>query len=385
MATRFAHLALLAVLSCMPLTAVAALKGNAPVSYTASDGTRRIHDFSISGGMLVENYFDGSTWQWISHPAPSGDYAALFSPTAITYQEDGTRRIYVFAITGNGHKFVARWFNGSQWQWGVLPTASVLEHGKSSALTYLDESGNRRIHLFAVDDHTPARVVSTWWDGTTWQTTQFALPGIWRTSSHPVALTYVHGGVRRMYVYCMLNELGPNQPRLFTLVWNGGNWNWQDMGLENFRPDSALSYVGTGGMRRIQVFGANTANDSVAVYESNGLSWTLSDLGSPEIDPSGPSDVAAIAYGNVLSGRQVFVAATFNDHLHVKRHDGTGWGPYVALAGGNRQFSDDPAWVHYIEPRGGTDTLQLFVTSATTLMRHRWNGSAWQSSDQGAP
>jgi len=385
MVTRLARLTILAALLCAPLSAFGALGFNTAVTYYGSDGTRRIHNFAIGSNGLVENYFNGSTWQWISHPAPSDEFAALFSARAITYVEDGLQRIYVFAITGNGHDFVVRYWNGVQWQWAKLPTASFLRREKIDAITYLDELGKRRIYLFGVDDNTQARMITTWWDGSTWQTTSFESPGRSRVDGQPTAVTYADNGIRRIHVYCTVNEFGSVQPKLHSLTWNGNSWAWINLTAQHFRPRSAITYLDANNMRRIQVFGARELNDSLAVYEWNGSSWSLSDLGKPEFHDYGPPDASAITYTSNSGGRPIFVATTFNDHLYFKRQDGPNWSTYGSFAGNAMQFADDPAWTHYVDPRSGNDILNLFVSSADGLMRHRWNGVSWTSFDNGSP
>src|SRR5688572_8523398 len=218
MSNRFARCTILAALLCAPLSAFAALEFNTAVTYVGSDGTRRIHNFAIGNG-LVENYFNGSTWQWISHPAPSDVFAGLFSARAITYVEDGVQRIYVFAITSNSHAFVVRYWNGVQWQWAKLPTAGFLRREKIDVITYVDELGKRRIYLFGVNDTTEARIVSTWWDGSAWQSASFDPPGHSRVDGPPTAVTYAYNGSRRIHVYCKVNEFGSVPPKLHSLTW----------------------------------------------------------------------------------------------------------------------------------------------------------------------
>ena len=72
MGTRLTAIAV--AILCLPLAALADLKNLSSITYTASDGTRRIHVFADSPqAAMVEIYFNGSTWQWSKLPANSPD------------------------------------------------------------------------------------------------------------------------------------------------------------------------------------------------------------------------------------------------------------------------------------------------------------------------
>lgn len=381
----------LIVLVMLPFAWVPAFAGtfegpetNTAITYVGGDGTRRIHDFAISHGTLVENYFNGSTWQWIEHPKPSDDYAALYSPFAITYEEGGTQRIYVFAITGNGHRFVVRYFNGTLWQWAQLPTATFLKRERIAVVTYVDELGARRIHLFAVDDATESNLVTTWWDGSTWKTRYFNSPK--DTVTGPIsAITYAERGVRRIDVFCVVNAFGPEPAGLYSLSWLRDGWHWVDLGLENFGAKSAITFLGTDNTRHTQLFGTGP-NHSLAMYERSGSAWNLVDLGNPEPSSlTGPFEVSSITYMSNSGHRQILIAAIFNHHLYFKRHDGTDWSSFASFASSATDYADDPTMVFHPGTRTGNDTVQMFVSYADGLRRHRWNGTNWQSYSQGAP
>ena len=379
MRTTIAYLAILAALFATRLNA-AELLFNTAVTYTGSDGTRRIHNFSQSSGALVENRFDGSTWQWIDHPAPSDKFGSNL-PVALTWEEDGTQRIYVFAIAGNGHRFVTRYFNGTQWDWAQLPTASYLSLTKFAALTYVDELGKRRIELFGINDPgTFNGLVRTWWDGSAWHT-QAIYPMAQAHVGRPVAVTFSEKGAPRIEVFCTVDQFGRTEGSLYSYSLQRGTWRWKDLGFQDFRPRSAITFKDAGDPRHIQLFGHKT-DHSLTMYDWDGTSWTLLDLGKPGSLPA--PDVAPITYMSEGGLRQTFLATTYDDRLYFKRRDGTSWSSYASFPPGT-QFANDPTWIFYPDPRSGNDNLQMFVSSADGLMRHRWNGTNWQSYDQGAP
>lgn len=372
----------IAALLCSPASA-GGLQGNTAITYIGSDGTRRIHNFADTPGGLVENHFDGSTWQWVDHPPPSDKYGTNL-PAALTWEEDGTQRIYVFAIAGNGHRFVARYFNGTQWDWALLPTAGFLRMAKFAAFTYVDELGKRRIELFGVDDpNTFKKLVRTWWDGTAWHSTTIA-PPVNSQVGPPVAVTYEEKGEQRIAIYCVVNEYGRNEPKLYSYSWQRGSWRWKNLGLQDFNPSSAITYKDAGDPRHIQIFGQGL-DGKLSLYDWDGTAWTLLDLGKPEAQPANAPDLSAITYLSQTGDRQVFIATTYNDHLYFKRRNGTNWSSYASFAASATQFADDPAWIFYPDARSGSDILQMFVSSADGLTRHRWNGTNWQSYNQGVP
>lgn len=387
MKTLTTSLATVAALLGSPLCA-APLTDNTAISYIGSDGTRRIHNFAnsnIGQDGLVENRFDGSSWQWIGHPVPSDKYGPAF-PNAITYEENGTQRIYVFSIAGNGHRFVTRYFNGTTWDWALLPTDSFLRMEKFAAFTYVDELGSRRIELFGMDDPgTFNGLVRTWWDGSAWNSKKIS-PKDHTWVGAPVAVTYSEKGTQRIEIFCTVTEYESSVRKLYSYSWQRNSWQWKDHGLQDFIPKSAITFKDAGDPRHIQIFGVNRLNnDSLAIYDWNGTTWTLIDLGKPATETAAPSDVSTITFMSNDGHRQIFVAAIFNDHLYFRRHNGSGWSSYASFSGGTSQFANDPAMVFYPDPRSGNDTLQMFVSSADGLKRHRWNGSSWQSYNQGAP
>jgi hypothetical protein len=377
-----ASLMVIAALLCARATA-AGLTDNTAVTYIGSDGTRRIHNFSNSPAGLVENHFNGATWQWNHHPVPSDKYGS-HHPVALTWEEDGTQRIYVFAIAGNGHRFVARYFNGTQWDWALLPTASFLKLVKFVAFTYVDELGKRRIELFGIDD--PAtfnNLVRTWWDGSAWHSTKSRpLEQGWLGS--PVAVTYDEKGVQRIEVFCTVKPYEAAEASLYSYSWQRGTWRWKSLGLQDFSPGSAITYKDAGDPRHIQLFG-HGVDSSLAVYDWDGTSWSLLDLGKPEAQSGNEIDLSAVTYMSQSGHRQTFFATTYNDHLYFRRRNGTSWSSYASFPNGTTQFANDPAWIFNPDPRSGGDVLQMFVSSADGLMRHRWNGTNWQSFGQGTP
>jgi hypothetical protein len=137
---------------------------------------------------LAANYWDGSIWGWTTLAN------AFDAPSAITYSDDGTRKIYVFGLTQvyvptenvNAHYLKVTHWNGSSWQsvsHGTIddPLNSL---GPPDAITYPDSSGAHRIYVFSI-----------------MRTVSFAFP--WP-------------------------QLGP--PRLVIRYWNGSSWQWADQG-----------------------------------------------------------------------------------------------------------------------------------------------------------
>ena len=53
---------------------------------------------------------------WMAWALPESALAIGYKPSAVTFVQEGTQRIYVFARGDNGH-LVVNYRNGASWQW----------------------------------------------------------------------------------------------------------------------------------------------------------------------------------------------------------------------------------------------------------------------------
>jgi hypothetical protein len=196
-------------------------------------------------------------------------------------------------------------------------------------------------------------------------------------------VTFNEKGAQRIEIFCTVTQYGQPDGNLYSYSWQRGSWQWKNLAIQDFRPRASITYKDAGDPRHIQLFGEGV-NSSLALYDWDGTSWSLLDLGKPEAQ-SPDRDVAVITYMSQTGHRQAFLATTYNDHLYFRRRNGTTWSSFASFAASASQFADDPTWIFYPDPRSGADNLQMFVSSADGLVRHRWNGASWQTFNHGTP
>jgi hypothetical protein len=326
---------------------------------------------------MVENYFDGSSWQWINHNAPA-DFYGFENPYAITFMEDGTQRIYVFAVGQNS--FRARYFNGSQWAWAKVPGGFFQYDTVPSAATYVDAQGTRNIQVFGVHDAANFKnsISVARWNGSSWQSASTAPGANVRIYGAAVPVTYSVNGEPRVQIFCVAKKSLMPTTTMWSALWNGTSWSWTDMGIEGFNPKSAVAFVDGDGTQVVRIYGSHSTG--LYSYTFNGLLWVGQSLGMP--NQSGPSRLDAMTY--IEAGlRKHFVAGVFGNRMYWKVHDGAGWSSYATHS---TNFSaGDVAAVMYPGPFLGTQFFQVFTTSGDKLMRSRFNGVQWQLYDNGSP
>jgi hypothetical protein len=240
------------------------------ISYVDSSGARRIYVFAKTGGSrgrLVVNYWDGASWNW-ADLGPNFGFGVHGSPQAITYVEDGLRRIQVYCrvrmITGKTNVAVLNW-TGTEWIWGNTGVEGITY---MMPVTFVD-AGVRKTYLFMNKSFS---ILLRYWDGVSWKIEDLGKPADTYLLDI-TALTYVEGGQRKIRVF------GSWGGRAYSKVWNGSSWTWFDHGNDpNVAELSPVTYVDArSGTRRIQVFA--TANDGLKRHYWNGSSWNWFDQG----------------------------------------------------------------------------------------------------------
>lgn len=188
---------------------------------------------------------------------------------AITYTEDGLRKIQVFgnaAMYNHTQVLVALMWTGSQWVWG---NHGIEDVGPMAPVTFV-ESGMRKIYLFMMrGDYLYVR----YWDGVSWKLENLGEP-VTKPSSGLAAVTYLENGQRRIRAFTQYDR------RIYSKSWNGSTWSWFDHGNEFDAYFMApVSYTDArSGSSRIQLF-ATRAGGLMRHYY-NGSSWNWFDQGS---------------------------------------------------------------------------------------------------------
>jgi hypothetical protein len=260
------------------------VSGPSAVTYVDGSGNRRIYVFAVATNSpvansdhLVVNYWDGFAWHWADQGLPAGN-TYVFDPSAITYFDGSTQRLYVFAIGDNNHLEVNYW-DGAAWHWADqgLPAGMSGIAVPPMAITYMDGAGHQRIYAFCVGSN--LHLVVNYWDGFSWHWADQGLPAGASWVAGPNAVTYVDAtGNQRIYVFAE----GSNN-HLVVNYWNGSGWHWADQGLPAgttalYYPNS-ITYVDAAGNRRIYAF-ADANTDHLVVNYWNGFDWAWADQGT---------------------------------------------------------------------------------------------------------
>jgi hypothetical protein len=251
------------------------------LTYIDPEGNRRIYAFAVHATTyeVVVNYWNGFSWQWANNGAPLGHNTTV---QAITYVQDGARRIDVFT-RGRGpgsttdFRLYSNNWNGGSWSWS---NHGGTEIGANSPVTFVDELGNRRVFDFA-DRSNGMWLRST--DGSSWFWTNLGFPagapanGIIYGIS---AITYLDNtNTRHHRAFTRISG------RLFSRHWNGSGWFWQNHGLpvgigEVSNPE-AISFIdGRGGTTHIYAF-VRGDGENLFANHWNGSSWQWLNLGAP--------------------------------------------------------------------------------------------------------
>jgi hypothetical protein len=288
------------------------------ITYVDGTGNQRIYSFARgNNGHLVVYWWNGSAWQWADQGLPASA-SAIYAPSAITYLSGGQQRIYAFAEASNGH-LVVNWWNSSAWQWADqgLPAGASAVY-TPFAITYLS-GGQQRIYVFA--QSSSGHLVVNYWNGSTWQWADQGLPAGAISVYRPAAITYLSGSQQRIYVFAESSG-----GHLVVNYWNGSTWQWADQGLpaaaSAVSTPAAITYL-SGGLQRIYVFGQSRSGHLVVNWW-NGSTWQWADQGLP----AGASAIYTPAAITYLSGSQqrIYAFAESNTaHLVVNWWNGSAW------------------------------------------------------------
>jgi hypothetical protein len=178
------------------------------ITYLDVDNERHVWVFTETlDGRMVSKHFDGASWVWMNHGKPPGS-TLVANSQPVTYQDaNGNRRIYVFAVDNHG-ELVVRYYKSalSGWQWAKQGGPSLFG-ATLSAITFVDDDGVRHISAFAIrrldGGPPPYRAVTNHWNGSTWEwTALFDVATSHAAPSFTTVNTYIDfQGHRRVRVY----------------------------------------------------------------------------------------------------------------------------------------------------------------------------------------
>jgi hypothetical protein len=296
--------------------------------------------------------------------------------SAITYLDDSLEnRIEVFAISDEGH-LVAKRFDGTRWTWidhGLPPGSTSLR--TVDAVTNVDASGKRRFYVFVIDNE--RRLKLRYLEGALWKWADQG--GSQLSMSMQSAITYVDtSGNRRLYYFTDNGGLRYN-------YWNGSSWQWVHVGYPTDIPGGillggdAITYIDEQGNRRIDVFCIFMFDNQQDLYSYswNGGSWSWTNLGGAQNQLP-----RAVTFSEASGTRRVRIFVSKSDE-EVRMRSWNGAGPGV---GGWTNLSKPSSLpdssigardaIAYTDSDGNR-RMQVFVRFDDRVYSRQWDGSSW--------
>jgi hypothetical protein len=357
------------------------------------EGTQRIYAFALGDtGHLYVHYWNGSAWKWADQEHPPQEAflgQASNGVSAVTYRENNKQRIYAFVAYDN---LYVNYWNGSAWKWAnqgkpQMADAGGALNGNVSAITYR-EDGIQRLYVFGQGALDWSHFIN-YWDGTEWQWSNRGMPpNTQGMLGGPSVVSYQdEAGKRRIYDFASSGPGGGASGRLYVHYWNGSAWKWADQGTPGVEPNSNPSVITykEGETQRIYAFvsGSPVFDTRLFVNYWNGIKWQWADLGSPP-GKRVTSPPQAVTYREGNTQRIYVFVSCEDDHLWICYWDGSKWEWADQGSPPASWFDDTLRAITY-----RVDDIQriyaFFVGYDKHLWLHYWNGSKWQWADQGMP
>jgi hypothetical protein len=382
----------LLTLLCTAAPAFAVAGRPSAFSYVDTNFDRHLYAF-VKGdnGHLLSNHFDGTSWAWMDHGVPAGS-AVINNPKAVTYIDDsGNRRIYVFAVDNNG-RLVVLYHKGAgfNWQWSVQGGPYIVA-SSLSATTFTDDNGVRRIYAFGFRTNqggpAPYRLTTNFWNGNGWSwadlATTSAAP---QTHSSFTEVTNYLGndGRRRMDVFSEAGD-GPSNS-LLRHSWVESVWNLSNLGGMAVSFASTINHLDLSGNRQVHTFVRHPEYETI--WDRHGGGW--SEVGVP----SGmlglqQGHISATTYKDGAGNLRINLFAEWDKRLFLRTSVNYTWQPWVELGRPSSALTLGVKFttaITYLDSRGGDQHTWVFMTSPNdNLYVDFWNGTSWQWFNLGNP
>jgi hypothetical protein len=355
------------------------------ITFLDAGSNRHIYLFVMgSNNHLVSRHFDGTSWTSHDHGLPPGSTRA-YTPKAVTYVDDtGRRRIYVFAIDQDGRLMLL--FHkgaGFSWQWS-LQGGPVLNQPSLSATTFLDDNGVRRIYAFAHnlpnDGPVFAPLVTNFWDGNNWNWVQMnnALADPQSSGSFSLVTNYIgNDGRRRMDVF---TTDAPDRAVL-RHSWTSGAWTVANLHGQAWISGSVVNFLDTAGNRQVHLFAFNPFWESI--WDRHGGVWD--NIGGPPPPLSAFDSMSAIAFKDPSGFPAMHLYVVVAGRLYLRTWVNNAWQSWTNFGQpGNPPdlYIKDAVAITYVDSRSSDQHIWVFV-KGDHLYAKRWNGSSWQWTDLG--
>ena len=359
------------------------------ITYLDVDNERHVWVFTETlDGRMVSKHFDGASWVWMNHGKPPGS-TLVANSQPVTYQDaNGNRRIYVFAVDNHG-ELVVRYYKSalSGWQWAKQGGPSLFG-ATLSAITFVDDDGVRHISAFAIrrldGGPLPYRAMTNHWNGSSWEwTALFDVATSHAAPSFTTVTTYIDfQGHRRVSLY-----IADSGDDLVAYTWLQGNWSWGDPNLPAAAPAVAFNFVDDEGYRR--GFAVVRDPDSNDIFQHRGVNDTTVLNHPVAVGGSALQGLSLINYTESGNVRLDLFANYHGSNVLFRRSEvnDTWFGWYqIALPPGSPQAVYNPNAMTYLESRGGLQHKYVFMLGpGYHLWAYFWNGMSWQWIDLGTP
>lgn len=220
--------------------------GNSSDLAATSWGTDRLDVFGLAwNGSLLHKYWNGSSWQPEGNETENLGGTLFGSPVAVSWGQD---RNDVFAISQEEQIVHMSWngTNRSEWE-TILGESSLRFSTPPTVVSWAPD----RLDVFAINSSVNASLWHTAWNGSQW------LP--WEDmGNNTVGVDAVSWGPGRIDLYALNQDL-----KYHHKFWNGTEWNpdvtgWYDKGDQQWQSvPTMLSW----GANHFEIFGVDAEND----------------------------------------------------------------------------------------------------------------------------
>jgi len=379
------------LLSVVATTPAHAVQGRpSAITFLDSGSDRHIYAF-VKGdnGHLVSNHFNGTSWVWTDHGLPEGT-ASINSPRAVTYIDDiGNRRIYVFAVDNTGHLAILYHKGaGFNWAWSKQGGPNII--GMSlSATTFNDDNGVRRMNVFALRTNSTGpnlfRLVTHFWNGNSWNWADLSFDSAnpYNQPSFTEVTNYLgNDGRRRMDVF---SAAGDGQT-LLRHSWVEAVWNMTNLNGHADRFATTVNYLNSSGNRQVETFAKHP--DYLTIWGRNAVGWN--EVGKPAGESGATQGfISATTYSDGSGFPRINLFGEWNNRLYLRSWVNLSWQPWVDLgrpSSSQTEGVENTTAITYLDTRGGDQYTWVFMTGAqNNLYVDLWNGTSWQWYNRGNP
>jgi hypothetical protein len=368
---------LLLLWSALSVSAFGVTGRPSTITYVDATGQRRVYSFAIQDCIvvidntcgpqhLVVNHLINGTSGWEDLGVPTGA-TSVSGPATITYLDAARQQhINTFAVASGGaldKHLVVNSGDGTTWSWANADMGAGADNSGvqsvSSAVIFVDSTGNQRIYVFVVEFS--GRLAFRSWNGFYWMWHDIGVPSGATSIFAASAVSYSVTSYEELQVFVstnsgQLSEVSASVSGCSLIQTFRGpkiycppeTWQWSAFGAPEVSPTpsfsifwpTAITYVDAQGNQQIFVFltgfipGTNLQGGDLLALQKlgNDRSFRYLDFGIPPGKTGVEPGASAITYLDASGNPQIYVSAEANDgHLVTWSVDGSS--PDIGLYG----------------------------------------------------